>query len=471
MNQSKKRRQYVGAALAVGVSVSVCAATPTVAHAATTGTIGSVIDALTSGGATATNSPAPTATATPTTGNAAAASPDLTLPVNEPVNLAVNGLGTDGAPEIAFLRDALDLASEFAAVDTGSGVIRILDALLNGSTGADDTRFDATSLPDFLKQLENGAITGDTTGVQPGKYTIKGTMTDPAGREVPVELTLSVGEGTDTPAKPTTSDTAAPTTSNTAATSTATTVDATATNTAEPTTSNTAEPATSNTADVETSENVNTSTLDTVNTNTVEKVNSGDSTAGDLRYADTEVKAGSSVTVKPEGAATGTTFVSSGNPDWVKVNPTTGDVTLAPTDGTAAGENEITVGYSTESVDKLLSAVNKGDLSGLKTTSFTATVTREGNQSDATANTANTANTAQSNGQGGADAAAQPASNKAAGGTGTADGTAPAYVATSQKETLPVTGTNTAALGVATLMLVMLGGAAVLMGVRRANRA
>lgn len=468
MNQSKKRRRHVGAALAVGVSVSVCAATPAVAHAATTGTIGSVIDALTSGGATAINSPAPTATATPKTGNAAATAPDLTLPVNEPVNLAVNGLGTDGAPEIAFLRDALDLASEFAAVDTGSGVIRILDALLNGSTGADGTRFDATSLPGFLKQLENGAITGDTTGVQPGKYTIKGTMTDPAGREVPVELTLSVGEGTDAPAKPTTSDTAAPTTSNTAATSTATTVDATATNTVDATATNTAEPTTSNTADVETSENVNGSTLDTVNTNAVEKVNSGDSTAGDLRYADTEVKAGNSVTVKPEGAATGTTFVSSGNPDWVKVNPTTGDVTLAPTDGTAAGENEITVGYSTESVDKLLSAVNKGDLSGLKKTSFTATVTREGNQSDATANTANTA---QSNGQGGADAAAQPASNKAAGGTGTADGTAPAYVATSQKETLPVTGTNTAALGVATLMLVMLGGAAVLMGVRRANRA
>lgn len=456
MNQSKKRRRYVGAALAVGVSVSVCAATPAVAHAATTGTIGSVIDALTSGGGTAINGPAPTATATPKTGNAAAASPDLTLPVNETVNLAVSGLGTDGAPVIAFLRDALDLASEFAAVDTGSGVIRILDALLNGSTGADGTLFDASSLPYFLKQLENGAITGDTTGVQPGKYTIKGTLTDLAGREVPVELTLSVGEGTDTPAKPTTSDTAAPTTSNTAATSTAKPVDATATNTAKATTPNTAAPTTSNTVNAEPSD----------------KANSGDSTAGDLRYADTEVKAGSSVTVKPEGAATGTTFVSSGNPDWVKVNPTTGDVTLAPTDGTAAGENEITVGYSTESVDKLLSAVNKGDLSGLEKTAFTATVTREGNQSDATANTVNTAQgTAQGNGQGGEDAAAQPASNKAAGGTGTAAGTAPTYVGTSQKETLPVTGTNTAALGVATLMLVMLGGAAVLMGARRANRA
>ena len=203
-----------------------------------------------------------------------------------------------------------------------------------------------------------------------------------------------------------------------------------------------------------------------------------------MTYEDSEVAAGEKKTVSPSGAKEGMTFVSTGNPDWVKVDPKTGEVTLSPTDGTSAGDNEITVGYTDKSVDDLIASAGETK-PDMETTTFTAKVTRDGS-SDATADTPQTDTSADSGaansnsgatdtGDTGQEASSNADSgaastNQANASSGQRAGQKPAYVETAQKETLPVTGVNAQGLTVVAIMAFVMGAGALMLGTRRTRQ-
>lgn len=457
MNRSKIVRRCAGTALAVGVTAGMgIAVSPAVLAA-------------------------PSDTAATTDATAGDAVADLTLPEDSEVNMAVNGVTNDGAPIVSFLQDALNLASEFMQVDTSTGVISLLESLLGELPDSTLGSFDAVSLPDFLKQEDNGVVTGDTTGVKPGKYTIEGTLTDPSGREIPVELTLSIGGSdssgstdgdSDSTTSPSGSETTSPSTSQAGSTET----------------SGSASPTETDGSSNPTETDGSTSPTDTTD---------GEDTKTGVTYEDAEVAAGEKQTVSPSGAKEGMTFVSTGNPDWVQVDPKTGEVTLTPTNGTSAGDNEITVGYTDKSVDDLIASAGKSK-PDMETTTFTAKVTRD-DSSDATAESPQT-DTGADSGTADTDSGATNTDSGAtdAGGGATDAGTSggeasmnadsnaatanqadnsstqragqkPTYVQTAGQETLPVTGVNAQGLTFAAIVAFIVGAAALMMGTRRAR--
>lgn len=481
-NEAHSTRRALRSAIAVGATLAATVATAPLAFAQpandSTNAVSDVSDLLDS-----------------TSDNAGA---DVELPANEPVNFAVSDVSENGLPILTFLNSALDLASQFLKVDTDTGAVNLLDelvGLLDGS-GSTSGSFDAEELPDFLKQNKDGVISGDTSGVAPGKYTIKGTMTDEKGREQPIEFTMSVGGGGDDSGDSDNEGGSGEGDNSGDSGNSDDSGDTTSGNDSGDTAGDT----TGDKGDKEEKSPADDldSLLDGINDQrgSDSKSDSDNSSkSGEVSYEDTTITTGEKATVKPEGNTKGKVFVAVDSPDWAKVDPKTGAVELAPGNGTAAGENQITVGYTATSLQDLIRS--KGAPSDLDKTDFIATVKRGDHKADAVAeevnstgkgqlnNAVNTDSKGESATQPGTDTsgadstATQPGTStgKDTAGTSTSgtsgerpsarQGTRPGYVDNAQAEQLPVTGINASALGGLAAVALLAGAGLVFFGMRR----
>ena len=464
-NEAHSTRRALRSAIAVGATLAATVATAPLAFAQpandSTNAVSDVSDLLDS-----------------TSDNAGA---DVELPANEPVNFAVSDVSENGLPILTFLNSALDLASQFLKVDTDTGAVNLLDELVGllGGSGSTSGSFDAEELPDFLKQNKDGVISGDTSGVAPGKYTIKGTMTDEKGREQPIEFTMSVGGGGDDSGD---SDNEGGSGEGDNSGDSGNSDDS----------GDTAGDTTGDKGDKEEKSPADDldSLLDGINDQRGSDSKSGSdgsSKSGEVSYEDTTITTGEKATVKPEGNTKGKVFVAVDSPDWAKVDPKTGAVELAPGNGTAAGENQITVGYTATSLQDLIRS--KGAPSDLDKTDFIATVKRGDHKADAVAEEVNSTGKGQLNNAVNADSkgesATQPgtdtsttdstATQPGTDTSGTASGerpsarqgTRPGYVDNAQAEQLPVTGINASALAGLAAVALLAGAGLVFFGMRR----
>lgn len=292
------------------------------------------------------------------------------LPQDATVNFDINKLRRDAQPALTLLRDASDEASRLLNVSLDSGAIStifgdlrdaadngsspslgssdrgsILDRLGLGSGNKDDkpgsggSKFDPTDLPDFVEKNPNGTLTVDTTGVKPGEYKIEGTLTTPDGGKQDVSLSFNVSE---------------PSGGNTGGDGTGGNTDGGG-----------------NTGGGNAGGGSNGS----------DDEQPDGQTQGEVSYPDTKVAAGETTEVTPDKAPEDVTFMN-GMPDenWVKVSRD-GTVTLSPESGMSEGDKTVTVAYvANEDVKEVL----RGDDSVIKTTDFTAHVTKKNSSADAT---------------------------------------------------------------------------------------
>lgn len=442
------------------------------------------------------------------------------LPQGTTVGFDINKLRGDSQPILTLLRDGGDEVSRLLNVNLDSGAISsildglrdaadngssspressdresILDRLGLGSHGKDGnsesggggSKFDPTNLPGFVKKNPDGTMTADTTGVKPGEYKIEGTLTTPDGGKQDVSLSFNVskpsggtgnggtgsgnngngnGDGTGDNAG---GNTGGNTGDNTAGDNTG---------------GNTGGDNAGGNASNGNTEGGGTSNGGSSDSSSDNGKSDGQA-QGDVTYPDTEVAVGESKEVKPDKAPKNVTFMN-GMPDekWVKVSRD-GTVTLSPESGMSEGDKTVTVAYvANDDVKKVL----QGDDSVIKTTDFTAHVTKKDSPADTTerdpksgSNSGSMHNASNSPGDGtnsssgtGGDsvkpggAGASPQNRGAAenfgGNTGPAAGTVhdtsagqagnqaqaqPQPQAQSGEEALPVTGVNARSMGIA----------------------
>ena len=302
------------------------------------------------------------------------------LPQDASVNFDINKLRGDAQPVLTLLRDASDDASRLLNVNLDNGAISsiidglrdavgggsspslgssdrgsILDRLGLGSGNKDDkpgsggSKFDPTDLPDFVEKNPNGTLTADTTGVKPGEYKIEGTLTTPDGGKQDVSLSFNVSEPSGGDSSGDDADANGGGTDNDAG-------------------------------------GGNTDGGSTPGGGSGDNSGGGNDQSdgqiqGEVSYPDAKVAAGESTEVKPDKAPEDVTFMN-GMPDenWVKVSRD-GTVTLSPESGMSEGDKTVTVAYvANEDVKEVL----RGDDSVIKTTDFTARVTKKNSSADAT---------------------------------------------------------------------------------------
>lgn len=325
------------------------------------------------------------------------------LPQDTSVNFDINKLRGDAQPVLTLLRDASDEASRLLNVNLDNGAISsiidglrdavgggsspslgssdrgsILDRLglgsgnKDGKPGSGGSKFDPTDLPDFVEKNPNGTLTVDTTGVKPGEYKIEGTLTTPDGGKQDVSLSFNVSE---------------PSGGNTGGDG----------------------------AGGNTDGGGNTGGGNAGGGSNGSDDEQPDSqTQGEVSYPDTKVAAGETTEVTPDKAPEDVTFMN-GMPDenWVKVSRD-GTVTLSPESGMSEGDKTVTVAYvANEDVKEVL----RGDDSVIKTTEFTAHVTKKDSSADATENSSGSMQNA-SNSTGGDSGASTTDDADSSSGTG-----------------------------------------------------
>lgn len=307
------------------------------------------------------------------------------LPQDASVNFDINKLRGDVQPVLTLLRDASDDASRLLNVNLDNGAISsiidglrdavgggsspslgssdrgsILDRLGLGSGNKDDkpgsggSKFDPTDLPDFVEENPNGTLTADTTGVKPGEYKIEGTLTTPDGGKQDVLLSFNVSEPSGGDSSGDDADADGGDTDNDAG---------------------------DGNTDGGNTDGGSTPGGGSGDNSGGDNDQSDGQVQGEVSYPDTKVAAGESTEVKPDKAPEDVTFMN-GMPDenWVKVSRD-GTVTLSPESGMSEGDKTVTVAYvANEDVKEVL----RGDDSVIKTTDFTAHVTKKNSSADAT---------------------------------------------------------------------------------------
>ena len=96
-----------------------------------------------------------------------------------------------GGPIVTFLRDASDALSGILTFDLAQKGLQVFNTLLDLIDRESDMRFEPSELPKFLRVTDNGTIAGDTTGVEPGSYPVKGRLVGGLKSE-PVDFTINV---------------------------------------------------------------------------------------------------------------------------------------------------------------------------------------------------------------------------------------------------------------------------------------
>lgn len=140
--------------------------------------------------ATGTLAAAPVALAQPANPITASANDVLELPQNAPFTLDMR-MATNGDPVAMFLENAQDTLGSLFGYNTGNNTLQEAGRIIENAL---QTTFNPTELPNFITQNANGTLSSNPDQATPGLHTIRGNITEPGGKQTPVDFTFRISE-------------------------------------------------------------------------------------------------------------------------------------------------------------------------------------------------------------------------------------------------------------------------------------